>query len=104
LGSNDYASSAIDKEGGPAMSETTFQDCSDSDGGKSIGCRRGDDLKQFVSTSCMFEGASNVTDVSDLHSEKQHLHRTLTDAGMSIVINPLHANADSSIRRSFEFD
>jgi hypothetical protein len=34
---NDYSSSAIDEADAPAIHETTFQDCSDSDGGKSIG-------------------------------------------------------------------
>jgi hypothetical protein len=53
---------------------------------------------------CHFEFDSNVTDVSDLHSEKQDLHTISTDAGTAIVFKPLHANADSSIRCNFEFD
>jgi hypothetical protein len=36
--------------------------------------------------------------------EKHDLHTTSTDAGSSIVVKPLHANADSSIRCNFELD
>jgi hypothetical protein len=86
------------------MGERTFQDWSDSDGGKSIGRRRGDDLNQFVSTSRRLEGVSNVTDASDLHLEKRNSHTTSTDTGIQIVLKPLHANADSSIRCDFEFN
>jgi hypothetical protein len=64
--SNDYSSSAIDEEGVPALRETTVQDRSDSDGGYSIGCKRGESSKQFVATSRSFEFDSNVIDVSDL--------------------------------------
>jgi hypothetical protein len=39
-----------------------------------------------------------------LQSEKQDLHNTSTDAGISILIKPLRENVDSSIRCSFEFD
>jgi hypothetical protein len=34
------------------------------------------------SIRCNFEFHSNVTDVSDLHTEKQYLHTTSTDAGI----------------------
>jgi hypothetical protein len=101
---NDYSSSAIDEEGAPALRETTIRDCSDSDGGYSIGCRRGVCSKQSTATSRSFEFDSNVIDVSDLHLEKRLLHNTSTDAGTSIVFKPLCANADSSIRCNFEFD
>jgi hypothetical protein len=104
LDPNDYLSSATAEEGAPAICETTFKDCSDSNGGKSIGCRRGDRSKQPTSTSRRFERVSNVTDVSDMQLEKQNLHTTSTDAGISIVIKPLHANAYSSICCNFEFD
>jgi hypothetical protein len=56
------------------------------------------------SIRCIFEFDSNVTDASELHSEKQDLHTTSTDPRLSMVIKPLPANADSSIRRNFEFD
>jgi hypothetical protein len=36
--------------------------------------------------------------------EKHNLHTTSTDAGISIVLKLLSANADSSIRCNFEFD
>jgi hypothetical protein len=36
--------------------------------------------------------------------EKQELHSTSTDAGISIVLKPLPANAHSSIRCNVEFD
>jgi hypothetical protein len=36
--------------------------------------------------------------------EKHDLHSTSTDAGISIVLKPLCANAYSSIRCNFEFD
>jgi hypothetical protein len=78
---NDYSSSAIDEEGAPALRETTIRDWLDSDGGYSIGCRRGDRLKQSAATSRNFEFDSNVTDVSDLQLEKQELHSTSTDDG-----------------------
>jgi hypothetical protein len=42
--------------------------------------------------------------VSDLQSEKQDLHSISTDAGTSIVVKPLPANADPSIRCNFEFN
>jgi hypothetical protein len=32
------------------------------------------------------------------------LHTTSTDEGIQIVVKPLRANADSSIRCNFEFD
>jgi hypothetical protein len=80
--SNGYSSSAIDEEGVPALRETTVQDCSNSDGGYSIGCRRGDPSKQFAAPSRSFEFDSNVTDVSDVQLEKQDLHSISTDAGI----------------------
>jgi hypothetical protein len=45
----------------------TIRNWSDSDGGHSIGCRRGDCSKQSGATSRSFEFDSNVTDGSDLH-------------------------------------
>jgi hypothetical protein len=101
---NDYTSSAIDEESAPALRETTVWDCPDSDGGYSIEWRRNDPLKQSVTTSRSFEFDSNVTDVSNLHEEKHNLQSTSTDVGTSIVVKPLPANADSSIRCNFEFD
>jgi hypothetical protein len=56
------------------------------------------------SIRCNFEFDSNVPDVSDVQLEKQDLHKTSTDAGISMVFKPLPANADSSIRCNFEFD
>jgi hypothetical protein len=79
---NNYFLSAIDEEGAPAIRETTVRDCSDSDGGYSIGCRRGDHSKQSAATSRSFECDSNVADVSDWQLEKHDLHNTSTDAGM----------------------
>jgi hypothetical protein len=79
--SNDYSSSAIDEEGVPALRETTVRDCSDSDSGYSIGCRRDDPSKHFSATSRSFEFDSNVIDVSDQQLEKHSLHSTSTDAG-----------------------
>jgi hypothetical protein len=40
----------------------------------------------------------------DSQLEKQDLHTTSTDAGISIVATPLSANADCSIRCNIEFD
>jgi hypothetical protein len=77
---NDHSSSAIDEEGAPALCETIVRDCSDNDGGYSIGWRRGDRSKQSAATSRSFEWDSNVTNVSDLQSENQCLHRISTDA------------------------
>jgi hypothetical protein len=57
---NDYSSSAIDEEGAPALREATIQDCSDSDGGYSIGWRHSDPLNQFTATSRNFEFDSNI--------------------------------------------
>jgi hypothetical protein len=79
---NDYSLSAIDEEGASALRETTVRDCSDSDGGYSIGCRRGDRSKQSAATSRSFEFDSNVTDVSDGQLEKQDLHNISTDDGI----------------------
>jgi hypothetical protein len=62
---NDYSLSAIDDECVSAVCETIVWDCSDSDGGYSIGCRYGDHLKQSAATSRSFEWDSNVIDVSD---------------------------------------
>jgi hypothetical protein len=45
---------------------------------------------------------SNVADVRDVHAEKQDLHTISTDAGMSMIVKPLHPNARSSIRCNFE--
>jgi hypothetical protein len=45
-----------------------------------------------------------VTEVSNMQWENQDLRTTSTDPGISIVAKPLEANADSSIRGSFEFD
>jgi hypothetical protein len=56
------------------------------------------------SSRCNFEFDSNLTDVSDLHLEKQDLHTTSTEAGISMVFKSLSRNADSSIRCNFEFD
>jgi uncharacterized UPF0146 family protein len=56
------------------------------------------------SIRCNFEFDSIATDVSDLHSEKQHVQTTSTDAGMAIVLKSLHANADCSIRCTFELN
>jgi hypothetical protein len=39
-----------------------------------------------------------------MQDQKQDFHSTSTDAGTSIVVKPLSANADSSIRCNFEFD
>jgi hypothetical protein len=36
--------------------------------------------------------------------QKQDLHTTSTEAGISMVLKSLSANADSSIRGNFEFD
>jgi hypothetical protein len=101
---NDYSSSEFDEQCARVLCETTVQDCLESDGGYSIGCRLGDPSKQDVPTFRRFEGASNVTDVSDSQLEKQRLHTTSTDAGTLIVFKPLHANADSSIRCNLEFN
>jgi hypothetical protein len=42
--------------------------------------------------------------VSDSQLAKQDLHNTSTHRVTSIVLKPLPANADSSIRGNFEFD
>jgi hypothetical protein len=78
---NDYSSSAIDEKDVPALRETIVRDCSESDGGYSIGWRSGDRSKQSAATSRSFEWNSNVTDVSDMQEEKHVLHSTSTDAG-----------------------
>jgi hypothetical protein len=50
------------------------------------------------------EADSNVTDVSERQSEKHLEQSTLTDAGMTIALKPLHINAPSSIRDNLEAD
>jgi hypothetical protein len=49
-----------------------------------------------------FESFSNVIDSNDLHSSKQSLQRTSTDAGIMIDFKPEYENTESSIRFNFE--
>jgi hypothetical protein len=42
------------------------------------------------SIRCNLEFDSNVTDVSDVHAEKQTLYTTSTDAEISMAFTPLH--------------
>jgi hypothetical protein len=60
---NGHSSSAIDEE--------SVRNHSDSDGGYSIGRRRGDRAKVSTATSRSFDRDPNVTDASDPQSEKQ---------------------------------
>jgi hypothetical protein len=79
---NGHSSSPIDEEGARAPRETTAEDRLSSDGGYSIGRKRGDRAKQSAATSRSFESDSNVTAASDLQSEKQDLQSTSTDEGI----------------------
>jgi hypothetical protein len=68
---------------------------------RNLHCYQTTPLKyQFVN----FEFDSNVINVRDLHLEKRDLHTTSTEAEISMVLKPLPANADLSIRCNFEFD
>jgi hypothetical protein len=48
------------------------------------------------------EPLSNVTDLSNTHTQKLSLPKTTTEDGISIDFNPLRQNADSSIRSNRE--
>jgi hypothetical protein len=63
------------------IAEESVRDHSDSDGGYSIGRRRGDRTKVSAATSRSFDQDPNLTDASDLQFEKQDLQRASTDEG-----------------------
>jgi hypothetical protein len=55
------------------------------------------------SIRCSLEIESNVTDVSELHEEKQDSQITSSDPGRRIDCNPLSRNAPDSRRDNCEF-
>jgi hypothetical protein len=70
LYSKAHSSSVMDNKGVPVSRGTAAPDRSSSDGGDSIGHRRGDRAKVLAAPSHGFDPGSNVTDVSDWQSRK----------------------------------
>jgi hypothetical protein len=81
LSPNGYSLSAIDEESARVPCGTAARGYSYNDGGYTIGCRRGEPAKESTVSSRSFESDSNVTDVSDLHSEKHDLQSISTEEG-----------------------